>query len=166
MALTTILSGIFNKIAADLAAIKTSLNLKLNKNQITSTDQFDVATDGTISIKSAYIQSMIDLSLVPIQADINSRMKFAKIIEFSFALDFPSVAAGTTSSPILRTITGAVAGDIVLIGNSSNKDGSITIDGLIKSANNAEFRAFNGSSAAIDNLNGTYFGIVYRKASV
>ena len=84
-----------------------------------------------------------------------------KLLEFSQALDFGSIAA-QTSAELTVTVTGAVAGDEVVANPNSSPETGLVWNAWVSATDTVTLRAANVTVAAIDPANRTWKFRVYQ----
>lgn len=72
-----------------------------------------------------------------------------KIIKATATLDFPNVSSNGSTS-LTATVTGAVAGDFVLLAPPSGLESGLTFSGWVSAADTVRIRIHNNSGGSID----------------
>jgi len=89
----------------------------------------------------------------------NNYYHFKRALEGSKTHDFPNIGAVATSTTTV-TITGAVAGDHVLVTPDSALEAGINIYGYVSAADTVTIVANNSSAGAINPASRTYYVLV------
>jgi hypothetical protein len=92
---------------------------------------------------------------------VGASSKLKKIITATAALNFPSIAANTTSD-LTITVTGAAVGDSVSLGPPSAPESGITYTAFVSATNTVTVRASNVTTGAIDPASATFRATVFQ----
>jgi hypothetical protein len=78
------------------------------------------------------------------------------VLKASSTIDFTSISANTTSDSAGITVTGAVAGDPVIVGVPATLAAGLVVTGYVSAADTVKVRAANVTGSPIDPVSGTF----------